>query len=58
LQTGLEKELQQQPQLQYLKSNSEDLCFEIKKFVLIGENTCEFTFAMQPVIQSVAAALV
>ncbi len=38
VQTGLETQLQTQPQLQYLKSNSEDVCFEIKKFVLIGED--------------------
>ena len=51
IQTGLDKTLQNQPQLQYLKSNSEDICFEIKKFVLIGEDAREFTFAMRPVIQ-------
>ncbi|AUX86619.1 hypothetical protein C3F34_11605 [Acinetobacter sp. ACNIH2] len=49
--TGLENQLQTQPQLQYLKSNSEDICFDIKKFVLIGEDAREFTFAMRPVIQ-------
>ena len=36
IQTGLEKQLQNSVQLRYLQSNSEDLCFEIKKFVLIG----------------------
>ena len=51
VQTGLEKQLQIQPQLQYLKSNSEDVCFEIKKFVLIGEDARQFTFAMRPVTQ-------
>ncbi|MFP6818618.1 MAG: ShlB/FhaC/HecB family hemolysin secretion/activation protein, partial [Acinetobacter sp.] len=38
VQTGLEKQLQTQAQLQYLKSNSEDVCFKIKKFVLIGDD--------------------
>lgn len=38
VQTGLEKQLITQPQLQYLKSHSEKLCFEIKKFVLIGDD--------------------
>ncbi len=51
VQTGLETQLQTQPQLQYLKSNSEDVCFEIKKFVLIGEDARQFTFAMRPVTQ-------
>ena len=51
VQTGLEKQLQTQAQLQYLKSNSEDVCFEIKKFVLIGEDARQFTFAMRPVTQ-------
>lgn len=51
MQTGLETQLQTQPQLQYLKSNSEDVCFEIKKFVLIGEDARQFTFAMRPVTQ-------
>ena len=32
VQTGLEKQLQNSVQLQYLKSHSEDICFEIKKF--------------------------
>ena len=51
VQTGLEKGLQEEPQLRYLQSNSEDLCFEIKKFILTGKNAREFTFAMRPVIQ-------
>ncbi|MEG6548273.1 ShlB/FhaC/HecB family hemolysin secretion/activation protein, partial [Acinetobacter bereziniae] len=51
VQTGLEKQLITQPQLQYLKSHSEKLCFEIKKFVLIGDDARKFTFAMRPVIQ-------
>lgn len=51
IQTGLEKQLQNSVQLQYLKSNSEDICFDIKKFILIGEDAREFTFAMRPVIQ-------
>ena len=51
VQTGLEKQMQRTSQLQYLQSNSEDICFEIKKFVLIGEDAREFTFAMRPVIQ-------
>lgn len=51
VQTGLEKQLQTQAQLQYLKSNSEDVCFKIKKFVLTGEDARQFTFAMRPVTQ-------
>ncbi|EOR07410.1 ShlB/FhaC/HecB family hemolysin secretion/activation protein [Acinetobacter sp. ANC 3926] len=51
VQTGLEKQLQHKPQLQFLKSHSEDVCFEIKKFVLIGEDARQFTFAMRPVTQ-------
>jgi len=51
VQTGLEKQLQTHAQLQYLKSNSEDVCFKIKKFVLIGEDARQFTFAMRPVTQ-------
>lgn len=49
--TGLENQLQAQPQLQYLKSNSENICFEIKKFILIGENAKDFTFALGPITQ-------
>lgn len=49
--TGLEQQLQTQPQLQYLKSHSEDVCFEVKKFVLIGGDARQFTFAMGPVTQ-------
>ncbi|WP_335952984.1 ShlB/FhaC/HecB family hemolysin secretion/activation protein [Acinetobacter higginsii] len=51
VQTGLEKQLQRKPQLQFLKSHSEEVCFEIKKFVLIGEDARQFTFAMRPVTQ-------
>jgi len=51
VQRGLEKQLQIQTQLQYLKSNSEDVCFEIKKFVLMGEDAHQFTFAMRSVTQ-------
>ena len=51
VQTGLEKQLQIKPQLQFLKSHSEEVCFEIKKFVLIGEDARQFTFAMRPVTQ-------
>ncbi|MEG6546910.1 ShlB/FhaC/HecB family hemolysin secretion/activation protein, partial [Acinetobacter bereziniae] len=51
VQTGLEKQLITQPQLQYLQSHSEKLCFDIKKFVLIGDDARQFTFAMRPVIQ-------
>ena len=51
VQTGLEKQLIVSPQLQYLKSHSEKLCFDIKKFVLIGEDARHFTFAMRPVTQ-------
>ncbi|OBY74512.1 ShlB/FhaC/HecB family hemolysin secretion/activation protein [Acinetobacter gyllenbergii] len=51
VQTGLEKQLQSKPQLQFLKSHSEEVCFEIKKFVLIGEDARQFTFAMRPVTQ-------
>lgn len=39
IQTGLDKTLQNQPQLQYLKSNSEDICFEIKK-IRINRGRC------------------
>ena len=49
--TGLEQQLQTQSQFQYLKSHSEDVCFEVKKFVLIGDDARQFTFAMRPVIQ-------
>ena len=51
VQTGLEKQLQTQPQLQYLKSNSENVCFDIKKFILSGDDASEFTFAMRSVTQ-------
>jgi hypothetical protein len=51
VQTGLEKQLQHKPQLQFLKSYSEEVCFEIKKFVMIGEDARQFTFAMRPVTQ-------
>ena len=49
--TGLENQLQAQPQLQYLKSNSENICFEIKKFILMGGNAKDFTFALGPITQ-------
>ena len=51
VQTGLEKQLQSKPQLQFLKSHSEDICFEIKKFILIGDDARQFTFAMRPITQ-------
>lgn len=51
VQTGLAQQLITQPQLQYLKSHSEDVCFDIKKFVLIGDDARKFTFAMRPVTQ-------
>jgi len=51
VQTDLEKQLQTQPQLQYLKSHSEDVCFELKKFILQGDDAKQFTFAMRPVTQ-------
>lgn len=51
VQTGLEKQLQVQPQLHYLQSNSEEVCFNIKKFILFGDDARQFTFAMRPVIQ-------
>ncbi|WP_445206272.1 ShlB/FhaC/HecB family hemolysin secretion/activation protein [Acinetobacter sp. KS-LM10] len=51
VQTGLEEKLQTQPQLQYLKSNSEDICFDVKKFILIGEDARRFTFALSSVTQ-------
>lgn len=51
VQTGLEKQFQTQAQLQYLKSNSENICFEIKKFILVGSDARQFTFAMRPVTQ-------
>ncbi|MGE8654480.1 MAG: ShlB/FhaC/HecB family hemolysin secretion/activation protein [Acinetobacter gandensis] len=51
VQTGLEKQLQSKSQLQYLKSHSENICFEIKKFILVGEDAREFTFAMRSVTQ-------
>lgn len=51
IQTGLEKKLQTQTQLHYLKSHSEDVCFDIKKFVLTGGDARQFTFAMRPVTQ-------
>lgn len=51
IQTGLEKQLQNKPQLQYLTSHSEDVCFDIKKFVLQGAHAREFTFALRSVTQ-------
>lgn len=51
VQTGLDQSLQHKPQLLYLKSHSEDLCFEIKKFVLMGDDARQFTFAMRSVTQ-------
>lgn len=48
---GLEKQLQTQTQRQYLKSHSEEICFDIKKFVLIGEDARNFTFALRTVTQ-------
>lgn len=51
VQTGLEKQLQNTAQLQYLKSHSEDVCFDIKKFILQGEDARNFTFAMRSVTQ-------
>lgn len=48
---GLEKQLQTQTQRQYLKSHSEEICFDIKKFVLIGEDARNFTFALRKVTQ-------
>lgn len=51
VQTGLDQSLQHKPQLQYLKSHSEDICFEIKKFVLMGDDARQFTFAMRSVTQ-------
>ena len=48
---GLEKQLQTQTQQQYLKSHSEEICFDIKKFVLIGEDARNFTFALRKVTQ-------
>lgn len=48
---GLEKQLQTQTQQQYLKSHSEEICFDIKKFVLIGEDARNFTFALRTVTQ-------
>ena len=43
---GLEKQLQTQTQRQYLKSHSEEICFDIKKFVLIGEDARNFYFCI------------
>lgn len=51
IQTGLEKQLQNKPQLQYLKSHSEDVCFDIKKFVLQGDDARDFTFALRSITQ-------
>ena len=51
VQTDLDQKLQSKPQLQYLKSHSEDVCFPIKKFILSGENVRQFTFAMRSVTQ-------
>lgn len=51
VQTDLERQLQTLPQLQYLKSHSEGICFEIKKFVLMGDDARQFTFAMRSVTQ-------
>lgn len=51
VQTGLDQSLQSKPQLQYLKSHSESVCFDIKKFVLMGEDARQFTFAMRSVTQ-------
>lgn len=51
VQTGLEKQLQTQPKLQYLNSHSEDVCFDIKKLVLRGEEADQFSFALKTVTQ-------
>lgn len=51
VQTGLDQSLQNKQQLQYLKSHSESVCFDIKKFILQGDDARNFTFAMRPVIQ-------
>ena len=51
VQTGLDQSLQSKPQLQYLKSHSESVCFDFKKFVLMGEDARQFTFAMCSVTQ-------
>ncbi|AMW79373.1 hypothetical protein AMD27_11005 [Acinetobacter sp. TGL-Y2] len=51
VQTGLDQSLQNKQQLQYLKSHSESVCFDIKKIILQGDDARNFTFAMRPVIQ-------
>ena len=48
---GLEQKLQAAPQFQYLTSHSEKICFDIKKFVLTGDDARQFTFAMRSVTQ-------
>lgn len=46
---GLEQKLQTAQQFQYLTSHSEKICFDIKKFILTGEDARQFTFAMHSV---------
>lgn len=48
---GLEQKLQTAQQFQYLTSHSEKICFDIKKFILTGEDARQFTFAMRSVTQ-------
>lgn len=50
-QTDLDRSSQLKPQLQYLRSHSEEVCFEIKKFLIEGDNAQDFTFAMRSVTQ-------
>ena len=46
-----DKNLQSSPQIQYLKSNSENVCFDIKKLILKGESADQFGFALKAVTQ-------
>lgn len=49
VQSNLDKQLLIQSDLQYLKSNSEEICFNIKKFILIGDDARHFSFALSSI---------
>lgn len=48
---GIESQKIPLKQLEYLKSNSEDICFDIKKFILMGDDARNFTFALRSITQ-------
>lgn len=48
---GIESQKIPLKQLEYLKSNSEDICFDIKKIILMGDDARNFTFALRSITQ-------